>query len=144
MYNILQSAHSGWAYIALILLVIATATALIGLISKKAFNLNHRRISLMALIAVHLQFVAGMFLYFTSPNGWQKIQSVGISGMQTAERLLCLEHPVTNLIAITLITIGWSKHKKAAPEKKFKAIGVFYLLGLILILVKLPWSSWLP
>lgn len=143
MYNILHSAHSGWAYIALILLVIATGNALIGLSSKKTFNLNHRRISLMALIAIHLQFVAGMFLYFSSPNGWQKIQAAGISGMQTAERLLCLEHPVTNLIAIALITIGWSRHKKAAPENKFKSIAVFYLLGLILILVKLPWANWL-
>jgi hypothetical protein len=33
-----------------------------------------------------------------------------------ALRLTSLEHPLINIIAIALITIGWSKHKKAADS----------------------------
>jgi hypothetical protein len=60
-----------------------------------------------------------------------------------ALRLTSLEHPLVNIIAIALITIGWSKHKKGATnDAKFKSIALFYALGLILILARLPWSLW--
>ena len=60
-----------------------------------------------------------------------------------ALRLTSLEHPLINIIAIVLITIGWSKHKKATTsEAKFKSIAVFFGLGLLLILSRIPWSLW--
>jgi hypothetical protein len=39
------------------------------------------------------------------------IKAVGMGGLTTESRLLALEHPLINIIAIALITIGWSKHK---------------------------------
>jgi hypothetical protein len=43
-----------------------------------------------------------------------------------------------------LITIGWSKHKKLTDATaKFKTFAVFYGLGLLLILSRIPWSLWL-
>jgi hypothetical protein len=60
-----------------------------------------------------------------------------------ALRLTSLEHPLTNIIAIVLITIGWSKHKKGETNSaKFKSIAVFYGIGLALILIRIPWSLW--
>src|SRR6476661_805776 len=111
MYDFILKAHSGWAYVALIMLIIAVVNALIGLSAKNPFTVKDRTISLLALLSVHIQFVFGMLLYFTSPNGFQKIQSVGMGGMSAMDRLLALEHPAVNLIAIIVITIGWSKHK---------------------------------
>jgi hypothetical protein len=61
-----------------------------------------------------------------------------------AIRLTSLEHPLINIIAIALITIGWSRHKKATTsEAKFKAITLFYGIGLLLILSRIPWYLWL-
>ena len=142
MYKFILQAHSGWAYVALIMLVIAVINAFIGTSSKNPFTLKDRRISMMALIAVHIQFLFGLLLYFTSPNGLDKIQALGMSGMSSFDRLLALEHPLTNLIAVTLITVGWSTHKKAADEKKFSRIALFYSLGLVLLLVRIPWETW--
>lgn len=142
MYNFILEAHSGWAYIALIMLVIAVINALIGLSAKNPFTVKDRRISMFALIAVHIQFVFGLILYFTSPNGFQKIQNLGMAGMSAMDRLLAVEHPLVNLLAIAAITIGWSRHKKAADEKKFKAISIFYCVGLILLLSRIPWQLW--
>lgn len=141
MFNFIQKMHSGWAYIALIMLVIAVINALIGLSSRNPFTVKDKRISLFALISAHIQLVIGLILYFVSPNGFQKIQAVGMSGMSAADRLLALEHPLINIIAIALITIGWSKHKKSA-ESKFKSISIFYGLGLVLLLSRLPWQYW--
>lgn len=64
--------------------------------------------------------------------------------MKTKEiRLLALEHPVMMIIAITLITIGWSKHKKKTSSiAKFKTFAIFYGLALLLILSRIPWTNW--
>jgi hypothetical protein len=59
-------------------------------------------------------------------------------------RLYLVEHLVTNIIAITLITMGWSMHKRQTDSsKKFLRIGLFYTLGLLLLLSRIPWDSWL-
>jgi len=139
MYTFIQKFHSGWAYLALLLLVIAVANSMIGMSSKKEFTAKDRKIAMFGLIATHIQLVVGMILYFVSPLG-----SVVFGQMKDAAlRLTSLEHPLTNLIAITLITIGWSKHKKATTnEAKFKSIAIFFGLGLLLILSRIPWSLW--
>ena len=37
-----------------------------------------------------------------------------------------------------------SKHKKEESSNgKFKKIGIFYTLGLLLILSRIPWTNWL-
>lgn len=144
MYYFIQKLHSGWAYLALLLLVIAVIISLVGLFSKKEFTAKNRKIALFALIAIHIQLVVGILLYFISPNGLSMIQTVGIGGLTTESRLLALEHPLINIIAIALITVGWSKHKKVTTsESKFKTFSIFYGLGLVLILSRIPWKIWL-
>ncbi len=144
MYNFIQKFHSGWAYLALLILVIAVVNSLIGMSSKKEFTLKDRKIALFALIAIHIQFLVGIILYFVYPNGLKMINAVGMGGLTTESRLLALEHPLINIIAITLITIGWSKHKKLLTgESKFKTFSIFYGLGLVLILSRIPWKIWM-
>lgn len=139
MYTILQKAHSGWAYIALLLLVIAVVNALIGMSSKKEFTEKDRKIALFGLIGTHVQLLIGLILYFVSPLGLSSLGQMS----DKALRLTSLEHPLINIIAITLITIGWSKHKKlTTSESKFKTFTIFYGLGLVLILSRIPWPMW--
>ncbi|WP_188049095.1 hypothetical protein [Flavobacterium sp. GP15] len=145
MYNFIQKFHSGWAYLALLLLVIAVANSLIGLFSKKEFTAKDRKIAIFALIGTHTQLLVGLILYFVSQRGF-KLFEMGVGEvMKNADyRLTAVEHPLINIIAITLITIGWSKHKKlATSESKFKTFSIFYTLGLLLILSRIPWSMWL-
>jgi NADH:ubiquinone oxidoreductase subunit 2 (subunit N) len=140
MYNFIQKLHSGWAYVALLLLVIAVVVSTLGFFSKKEFTKTNRTIALLGLIGIHLQLLGGLILYFVSPLGLNSLGNM----KDAAIRLTSLEHPLINIIAIVLITVGWSKHKKGADSNaKFKSIALFYTLGLILILSRLPWSSWL-
>jgi hypothetical protein len=140
MYEFIQKLHSGWAYIALFLLVIAVINALIGLISKKEFTAKDRKIAILGLIGTHTQLLIGLILYFVSPLGLASLGQMA----DKALRLTSLEHPLINLIAITLITIGWTKHKKlTSSESKYKTFTIFYGLGLLLILSRIPWSMWL-
>lgn len=145
MYEIIQSLHSYLAYIVLVILFLAVANAITGLFSNRIFNLEKDfRLSLFALILTHIQLLVGLILYFVSANGLKAIHEVGMGGLNSAARLLAVEHPFINIIAVVLITIGWSKHKKVMEaKKKFKTIAIFYGLGLLLILSRIPWSQWL-
>ena len=139
MYHFIQKFHSGWAYLALLLLVFAVINSLIGLTSKKEFTPKDRKIALFGLIGAHIQLVVGLILYFVSPLGREALDLI----KDASFRLTAIEHPLVNIIAIVLITIGWSKHKKAATsETKFKSITIFYALGLVFILSRIPWNLW--
>ena len=136
--------HSYLAYVALAVLFLAVANAIMGLASNRMFTLGKDlRLSLFALILCHLQLLAGLVLFFVSPSGLNAIQELGMGGMNSAARLLAVEHPFVNILAIILITIGWSRHKKFMEgKKKFKSIAIFYGLGLLLILSRIPWGQW--
>ena len=142
MYSTLNLLHSYWAYFTLIILLLAVLNALNGYFNNKEFSLTKDfRISLFALIFTHIQMLLGLILYFTSPYfaSWQNGGVMGDSFL----RLILVEHPFINIIAIALITIGWSKHKKAATSKsKFKKIAFGYGIGLVLILLRIPYMIW--
>jgi hypothetical protein len=37
----------------------------------------------------------------------------------------------------------WSKHKKKANDSdKFKSFAIFYGIGLLLVLSRIPWNQW--
>jgi NADH:ubiquinone oxidoreductase subunit 2 (subunit N) len=138
-YETIQSVHSILAYAALGLLVLASINAIFGLTSKNFFTDKDLRLSLFTLIICHIQLLVGMILYFISPMGSAQLGNMKDAAM----RLTSLEHPLINIIALVLITIGWSKHKKEESNNgKFKKIAIFYTLGLVLILSRLPWANW--
>lgn len=139
MHQFFVNLHSGWAYVALLFLIIAVINALVGLTSKKAFSRKDRIIALLALMFIHIQLVIGLVLYSVSPLGLAALGEMKDATL----RLTSLEHPLLNIIAVILITIGWSKHKKLTDSnRQFKTFAIFYGLGLILILSRIPWNLW--
>lgn len=139
MYETIQSVHSILAYAALGLLLLASINAIFGLTSKKLFTDKDLRLSLFTLIICHIQLLVGLILYFVSPLGSAQLGNMKDAAM----RLTSLEHPLINIIALALITIGWSKHKKEESNNgKFKKIAIFYTIGLILLLAMIPWENW--
>ncbi len=140
MYDFIQKFHSGWAFLALLVLFFAVVISALGYFSKKEFTPTNRKIALFGLIGAHVQLLMGLILYFTSPLGFALLGEM----KDSAIRLTSLEHPLINIIAIVLITMGWSKHKKATDSNsKFKSIALFYGVGLLFILSRIPWSLWL-
>jgi len=146
MYTTLQLIHSYWAYLTLLIIILATLNGLLGLFSNRNFGAKDLRITLFALIVTHLQVVLGLILFFVSPNGLKAISDNGMGEVMkdSLQRLFVVEHPLIMLIAVILITIGFSKHKKKVESKsKFKTITIFYTIALILILSRIPWAQWL-
>ena len=138
----MQTIHSYWAYLVLITLVLAVINAFSGVASKRAFKDKDLRLSLFTLIFAHIQLLIGLGWYFMSP--WYKaLKENGIGNIDAHTRLLAVEHPLLMIIAIVLITIGWSRHKKKTEDaKKFITIGLFYGVALLIVLSRIPWSIW--
>ena len=145
MYSILKNIHSYWAYLVLLVLILSIFNAITGKINGKDFESRDLRLSLFGLIFSHFQLLIGLILYFVSPwfDQWSNLGMGGV--MKDAQaRLFLVEHPFTNILAIALITIGWSVHKQQSdPSKKFLRIALLYGLGLLLLMSRIPWDTWL-
>ena len=142
MYIYLKTVHSYWAFFVLFILVAVIVNAFIGRYMGKEFSTKDLRISLFGLIFSHIQLLIGLILYFVSP-WFDQWAAIGMGVMKDAQaRLYLVEHPITNILAIVLITIGWSMHKRQSESsKKFLRIILFYSLGLLLLLSRIPWST---
>ncbi|WP_223549750.1 hypothetical protein [Aestuariivivens sp. NBU2969] len=144
MYETILILHSYWAYLVFLILILASLNALFKSISGKEYGAKDFRISLFTLIVSHIQLLIGLVLYFISPRFdlWSELGG-SVMGNGLA-RLYLVEHPLVNIIAVALITIGYSKHKKKLTSvSKLKVLAVFYCIALILILSRIPWSTWM-
>lgn len=144
MYEAIQILHSYWAYLVLLVLIIATVNAIIKTVGDKEYEANDFRKSLFTLIVSHIQLLIGLVLYFVSPRLelWGELGGKVMSN--SIARLYLVEHPLINIVAVALITIGYSKHKKKLTSKaKLKTIAIFYTIALVLFLSRIPWSTWL-
>ncbi|HEY9184852.1 MAG TPA: hypothetical protein VIM94_05990 [Salegentibacter sp.] len=144
MYPTIQFIHSYWAYLVLIVLFIASVNAIVGYASNKEYGATNFRLALFTLINSHIQLLIGLVLYFVTPY-FQAFSEVGMGGVMkdATLRLYNVEHPLIMIIAVVLITIGYSKHKsKLTSKPKFKILAIFYTIALILMLSRIPWSAW--
>lgn len=132
----LKHAHSGLRWLVLILLLAAIFNALTKWKGGKTFQEGDRKLNLFTLIATHIQLLVGLGLYFISPN-----VVFDASSMKDPQlRFFLVEHISLMILAIALITVGYSRAKRALEDgKKFKTTFLFFLIGLILILIAIPW-----
>lgn len=145
IYPTIQILHSYWAYLVLLVVVLATFNALVKFFGKKEYGYKDFRISLFALIVMHLQLLIGLVLYFISPLGLQSIRNNGMAMVMKNDmlRLYAVEHITVMILAVVFITIGYSKHKKKlTSHPKFKTLAIFYSIALVLILSRIPWAQW--
>ena len=139
----MKDVHSYWAYLVLAILIFTVVNAIIGLTQKKEFKDKDLRVGLFTLIVSHIQLLIGLAWYFMSP--WYKAlkdDAGAVMGDKEA-RLMAVEHPIIMILAIIIITIGWSKHKKKTEDvAKFKTFAIFYGIALVLVLSRIPWNNW--
>lgn len=144
MYDLTYIIHSYWAYLVVLVLLVTTVNSIIGYASKKEYGAMDLRLGLFTLIVSHIQLLIGLVLYFVAPY-FQAFSQVGMGGVMkdSTLRLYLVEHPLMMLISVILITVGYSKHKnKRLSSKKFKTLSIFYALGLIFMLSRIPYSAW--
>ena len=138
----LKHAHSGLRWVVLLLLLAAIVNALIKWRSAKPYTGGDRKITLFTMIGAHVQLILGLILYFfLSPA----VQFNEHTMSDKVLRFYSVEHLAIMLLAIAVITIGYSQAKKKLESaQKFRSVFTYYLIGLILILAGIPWPFRFP
>ncbi len=80
----------------------------------------------------------GLWLYvnFITSEGFD----FGASMKNPLMRFFSVEHITGMIVAIAMITVGYSRAKRMSSDKgKFKSIAIFFTIGLVLILAMIPW-----
>lgn len=140
MYSILLASHSLLRWAVLFSLVLAISRALWKLLRKlKYLNIDNKIRHWTTTIA-HIQLMLGTLVYGNSTIV-AHFFSAPKKGMQQIElSFFSIYHLLLMLTAIVMITIGSAKAKrKGSDEQKFKTIIFWYLLGLLVILIAIPW-----
>ena len=139
MYTGLVHLHSILRYVILILVLISIFQAITA--GNKPYTATNKKINLFTLISAHIQLLLGLVLYFMSPL-------VDFSQMKDpVYRYWNVEHITMMILAIVLITVGYSKSKKAIGDKaKHRAIYIYYTIATVVIFLgiltmkgKNPW-----
>tara|TARA_B100001248_G_scaffold255796_1_gene235968 strand:+ start:142 stop:576 length:435 start_codon:yes stop_codon:yes gene_type:complete len=140
----IKTAHSYWAYLVLAVLLLAVCRAIYGVAMNKEYSPKMFQAALFALIVTHTQLLIAFLLYFSSSRFslWFEL-GIGEVMKVPAHRMYLVEHPIINILAVVLITRGYSKHKKKRlSNPKYKTLAIHYSLALLLILSRIPWKTW--
>lgn len=141
---VLKEIHSFVAYIFALSTTIFVFFSLSRYFRKAVFSGTQLVLARISFIASHTQLVLGLLLWWF--HGYAQMLSEDAKAIMTNSeiRLLAIEHPLTNIIAIILLSIGFISLKKTPLDQSKHLKGlIFFGLALILILARIPYNSWL-
>ena len=131
----LMHLHHYLPFLFFIVLIISIVRAAVNKIpnAKKDIFLT------LTLIFAHIQLFIGLVLLI--PKMAVVVDWNGVMGNE-ASRVLLVEHPLTMLIAVVLITLGKVKAKKIEDNAKAnKTVFGYFSVALILIVLRTPWEK---
>ncbi len=138
MYTGLLHTHSSVRYLVLLLLIAVIVKSLLGFTGKKPFVKADNMLSLFLLIFTHIQFLAGLLLYFVSP--FVKFGPDTMSDKFT--RYWTVEHIFGMLIAVVLITVARSTSKRMTDDTaKHKRLFILNTIALAIIVIVIVLSG---
>jgi hypothetical protein len=134
--------HSFLAYLFLVSSFVSVVYSVANY-KKNEYSSTQFSLAKLAFIAGHIQLLVGLVLWYL--NWSSKLFSNTAEVMKNSDlRLLAMEHPLINIIAIAIVTIGYIKVKKATSALEKNKFNLwFYLVALVLILSRIPWQRWI-
>ena len=130
MYNVyifFTEAHSGWRYLASLALVVAVAAYLVNWLRGREWSRLEQRIGLYAIVVVDIQLLLGLIL-------WGVGGSLGLIGANAARTI---EHPLTMLLAIVLLHVGWVWTKRSDETVRLRNGALTFVVAGLLVLAGL-------
>ena len=102
----------------------------------KFSNPKKDKLLTLTLILAHTQLLLGVYLMIDF------ISKAGVHMGDSANRFIAIEHPLTMVIGIILLTVGKLKAKKIEDVSKAnKTIFVYFFIALIMFVLRTPWEK---
>ncbi len=141
MYNFFLGLHNLLRWIILLLLVANLIRHFIAI--NKSFSVIDKKLGLTLMIFAHIQLLIGLYEWAAGPWGLKNFIHNGSQVMQNSEsRFFAVEHSVSMIVAIILITVARGIYRKNIPDgKKHRRCILLYLVALLIILAMIPWPG---
>jgi len=142
MYDVTLFLHNIIRWVALILVIIATVSAIYGIFRKRDWTETNRKLGLYSTISLDIQLLLGLLLYvFFSPITKSAFTDFGAAMGIADLRFYALEHGFIMLIAIVFAHLGSALPKRVdTSDAKFKRAAIFFGLAFIFLLFGMPWD----
>jgi hypothetical protein len=141
MYTTVLTIHSWVRWIALVAAVGATLAAIRGKVEGPTSLVD--RWGLFAMMALDIQMLLGLLLYFVlSPNMQAILNNFGGAMKDPAARFWAVEHTSAMLAAVVFAHVGRVLARKAAtPAAKRTRLLICFGLATALMIVGMPWPG---
>jgi hypothetical protein len=141
-FKIITEAHKGFAYLILlagIIFVVALLVTMFGYSGKISKLL--RKSTLFTMILFHIQLIVGILMLVFSP-GLKGVLESGTLMSNAAARFSYVEHPVSMLIGVILMTII-NKYMKTNETLAMKIV-IMGVIAFALFAYAFPWTRVFP
>jgi hypothetical protein len=141
MYPMILGSHNLIRWAAFILTIVAAARAWQGWRNNRPWTRQDRRIGSYLTIAMDIQLLLGLALYFLlSPLTRSAAQNV-IQGAGAPVGFFSLEHPLGMLLAVVFAHLGNMQPRRALKDKlKHRQAAIWFTLAFLLLVVLIPWN----
>lgn len=142
MYPFVLGIHSLLRWAVLAAGIAAFGRALAAARGGREWTPADARAGLWFTIAVDVQLLVGLALYFgLSPLTQLAFADFGAAMGNAALRFWAVEHLFGMTVALALVHIGRIRIRKAAPARRHKLAAIFFGLALLAILLTIPWPG---
>ncbi len=141
-FKIITEAHKGFAYLILLAGIIFIVTLVVTMFgySGKISKLL-RKSTLFTMIFFHIQLLVGILMLVFSP-GLKGAMETGTLMSNSAARFSYVEHPVSMLIGVILMTIIY-KYMKTNETLAMKIV-IMGVIAFALFAYAFPWAKVFP
>ena len=144
IYPHLLAFHGLLRWVVLAAALAAIFVAFSGWSGTKPAGTNLRRLSVIFVIAIDLDFFAGLLLYFgASPVTRAALANLGEAMKQQESRFFTVEHTLLMFLAVVCAHVGAALSRKGRTDlMKYRGAAIAFTLSLLLLLSGIPW--WRP
>jgi hypothetical protein len=143
MYSFVLPVHSLVRWAVLLTGLVAAYRGISGVRRRRPWTLADERAGLWFTIALDLQFLLGLLLYFVfSPITQAAMHDFGAAMADRGLRFWAVEHITGMFIGIALAHVGRSKiHKTGSDDRRQRLAATFFTLSILVILASIPWPG---
>jgi hypothetical protein len=143
MYAIVLLIHSWLRWVVVLAGLFAIGSAVSGIAQKRGWGAGDDRAGLFFTIALDLQLLLGLVLYFLlSPLTRAAMGDFGAAMGDSLLRFWAVEHVFGMLVGIALAHRGRARARTIQDAaKKHRVAALFYALALIAVLASIPWPG---
>ncbi|MFM8322045.1 MAG: hypothetical protein ACKOC5_14125 [Chloroflexota bacterium] len=141
MYPVILATHNLVRWAAIILGIVAFGLALASWLGTRPWSEQNRKFGSFFGIAVDIQLLLGLLLYFTSPLVMGALQNLGAAMGNAGQRFFAVEHPTFMVLGVVFAHLGTAlPRRQSDPKKKAMRAALFIGLAVLFILAGTPWD----